>query len=111
MEPKISTIADSMREGKLSDLEPGTNRIILGRLLASQLEVGVGDTVTVMTPGSGEAGGTKDELVPILREFTVAGIFEAGLQEDDSVARAHQSRGRGDATRSRRSDRHSTQVR
>jgi len=84
MEPKISGIADSMREGKLSDLEPGTNRIILGRLLASQLELGAGDTVTVMTPGSGEAGGTKDELVPILREFTVAGIFEAGLQEDDA---------------------------
>jgi lipoprotein-releasing system permease protein len=84
MEPKISGIADSMREGKLSDLEPGTMRIILGRLLASQLELGVGDTVTVMTPGSGEAGGTKDEPVPILREFTVAGIFEAGLQEDDA---------------------------
>ena len=84
MEPQISGIADSMREGKLSDLEPGTNRIILGRLLASQLELGVGDTVTVMTPGGGEAGGTKDELVPILREFTVAGIFEAGLQEDDA---------------------------
>lgn len=83
MEPKISGIADSMREGNLSDLEPGSNRIILGRMLAYQLEVGVGDTVTVMTPGSGEAGGTRDEVVPILREFTVAGIFEVGLQEDD----------------------------
>jgi lipoprotein-releasing system permease protein len=83
MEPKISGIADSMREGKLSDLEPGANRIILGRMLAYQLEVGVGDTVTVMTPGSGEAGGTRDEVVPTLREFTVAGMFEVGLQEDD----------------------------
>jgi lipoprotein-releasing system permease protein len=83
MEPKISGIADSMREGKLSDLEPGSNRIILGRMLAYQLEVGVGDTVTVMTPGSGEAGGTRGEVVPILREFTVAGIFEVGLSEDD----------------------------
>jgi lipoprotein-releasing system permease protein len=83
MEPKISGIADSMREGKLSDLEPGSNRIILGRMLAYQLEVGVGDTVTVMTPGSGEAGGTRGEVVPILREFTVAGLFEVGLQEDD----------------------------
>lgn len=83
MEPKISGIADSMREGNLSDLEPGSNRIILGRMLAYQLEVGVGDTVTVMTPGSGEAGGARDEVVPTLREFTVAGIFEVGLQEDD----------------------------
>jgi lipoprotein-releasing system permease protein len=83
MEPKISGIADSMREGKLSDLQPGSNRIILGRMLAYQLEVGLGDTVTVMTPGSGEAGGTRDQVVPTLREFTVAGIFEVGLQEDD----------------------------
>ena len=33
-EPKVSTIADAMREGKLSDLKPGLNRIILGRMLA-----------------------------------------------------------------------------
>jgi lipoprotein-releasing system permease protein len=55
METQVSTIADSMREGKLSDLTPGRNRIILGRMLAYQLEVGVGDTITVMTPGNGGA--------------------------------------------------------
>jgi lipoprotein-releasing system permease protein len=84
LEPRVSGIADSMREGKLSDLEPGSNRIVLGRMLAYQLEVGVGDTVTLMTPGSGEAGGTEGEIVPVLREFTVSGIFEVGLQEHDS---------------------------
>src|SRR5450631_252646 len=68
METQVSTIADSMREGKLSDLEPGQNRIILGRMLAYQLEVGVGDTITVMTPGNQEGG-----IVPILREFHVSG--------------------------------------
>ena len=41
-ETQVSTIADSMREGKLSDLTPGRNRIILGLMLAYQLEVGVG---------------------------------------------------------------------
>ncbi len=80
LETQVSTIADSMREGKLSDLEPGRNRIILGRMLAYQLEVGVGDTITVMTPGNGGAG-----MVPILREFYVSGIFEVGLQEHDSA--------------------------
>jgi lipoprotein-releasing system permease protein len=34
LETQVSTVADSMREGKLSDLEPGQNRIILGRMLA-----------------------------------------------------------------------------
>jgi lipoprotein-releasing system permease protein len=84
LETQVSTIADSMREGKLSDLEPGQNRIILGRMLAYQLEVGVGDTVTVMTPGSGEAGSGQGGIVPVLREFYVSGIFEVGLQEHDS---------------------------
>jgi lipoprotein-releasing system permease protein len=90
LETQVSTIADSMREGKLSDLTPGGNRIILGRMLAYQLEVGVGDTVTVMTPGNGRAairGGADQEggIVPVLREFYVSGIFEVGLQEHDSA--------------------------
>jgi lipoprotein-releasing system permease protein len=85
LETQVSTIAESMREGKLSDLEPGQNRIILGRMLAYQLEVGVGDTVTVMTPGNGEAGRGQGGIVPILREFYVSGIFEVGLQEHDSA--------------------------
>jgi lipoprotein-releasing system permease protein len=85
METQVSTIADSMREGKLSDLEPGQNRIILGRMLAYQLQVGVGDAVTVMTPGSEEGGGAQGGIVPVLREFYVSGIFEVGLQEHDSA--------------------------
>jgi lipoprotein-releasing system permease protein len=44
--------------------------------------VGVGDGVTVMTPGSTGAGGG---IVPRLQEFQVVGIFEVGLQEHDSV--------------------------
>jgi lipoprotein-releasing system permease protein len=86
LETRVSSIADAMREGKLSDLEPGTNRIILGRMLAYQLQVGVGDHVTVMIPGNpASAAGGADALVPRLRDFSVTGIFEVGLQEHDSV--------------------------
>jgi lipoprotein-releasing system permease protein len=81
LEPTVSNIADSMREGKLTDLQPGMNRMILGRMLAYQLEVGVGDTVTVLTPGVGGRGA----VLPVLRQFQVVGIFEVGLQENDSV--------------------------
>jgi lipoprotein-releasing system permease protein len=73
-----------MREGKLSDLEPGMNRIILGRMLAYQLQAAVGDQITVMTPGNA-ASGAGDSIVPRLRDFDVVGIFEVGLQEHDSV--------------------------
>jgi lipoprotein-releasing system permease protein len=86
LEPQVSSIADAMREGKLSDLEPESNRIILGRMLAYQLQVGVGDQVTVMIPGNAaSAAGTSDAIVPRLRDFHVVGIFEVGLQEHDSV--------------------------
>jgi lipoprotein-releasing system permease protein len=81
-EPKVSSIADAMREGKLTDLKPGSNRIILGRMLAYQLQVGTGDTVVVMIPGSAASGGG---FAPRLQEFEVVGIFEVGLQEHDSV--------------------------
>src|SRR6201996_9854243 len=82
-EPKVSSIADAMREGKLADLTPGSNRIILGRMLAYQLQVGLGDTVVVMTPGNAEANGGT--FTPRLQEFEVVGTFEVGLQEHDSV--------------------------
>src|SRR5579863_5810811 len=73
LEPQVSSIADAMREGKLSDLEPESNRIILGRMLAYQLQVGVGDLVTVMIPGNAaaSAAGGGDALVPRLRDFHV----------------------------------------
>jgi lipoprotein-releasing system permease protein len=89
LEARVSSIWDAMREGKLSDLTPQSNRIILGRMLAYQLQVGVGDQVTVMIPGTGArtggAGGASDAIVPHLRDFHVVGIFEVGLQEHDSV--------------------------
>jgi lipoprotein-releasing system permease protein len=84
LEATVSTVGDSMREGRLESLAAGQNRIILGRMLAYELEVGMGDTVTVMTPGTGSKAGTGS-VVPTLREFEVAGIFEVGLQEHDSA--------------------------
>ncbi|MGO9633486.1 MAG: lipoprotein-releasing ABC transporter permease subunit [Steroidobacteraceae bacterium] len=82
LEARVSTIAGAMREGKLNDLKPGMNRIILGRMLAYQLQAGVGDDITVMAPGGTAAGGG---IVPRLQQFQVVGIFEVGLQEHDSV--------------------------
>jgi lipoprotein-releasing system permease protein len=80
-EPKVSSIDDAMREGRLSDLKPGSNHIILGRMLAYQLQVGAGDTVVVMIPGNAAGG----QFAPRLQEFQVVGTFEVGLQEHDSV--------------------------
>jgi lipoprotein-releasing system permease protein len=82
LEGQVTTIADAMREGKLSDLKPGTNRIVLGSALAYELEVGLGDTVTVMIPDRTADGGA---IIPRLQNFEVAGLFEVGLPETDGA--------------------------
>jgi lipoprotein-releasing system permease protein len=85
-EVTVSTIASTLVEGSFEALKPGSDRVVLGRGLAYQLGVSVGDPVTVMIPSSNAAG----EVMPRIRQFTVGGIFEAGLQDHDSVlALAH----------------------
>ena len=82
LESQVTTIADAMREGKLTDLQPGMNRIVLGSALAYELEVGLGDTVTVMIPDRTADGGA---IIPRLQNFEVAGLFEVGLPETDGA--------------------------
>jgi lipoprotein-releasing system permease protein len=83
MEPQVSSINESLREGKLSDLKPGMNRMILGRGLAYELQVGVGDSITVMIPGTSPNG--SDNFTPRLQDFDIVGIFDVGSQEQDGV--------------------------
>jgi lipoprotein-releasing system permease protein len=80
VEAEVSDIEPHLVAGRLADLEPGARRIILGRVLAWQLGADVGDELTVMVPGRElvRSGGR-----PQLQTFTVAGVFEVGLQEHD----------------------------
>ncbi len=79
-EPRVSEIADKMKQGKLTDLQDGEFRIILGQELAILLGVGVGDPVNVFIS---EATVTPLGALPRAKRFTVVGIFEAGAQEYD----------------------------
>lgn len=80
LEPKVSTLGEKMKVGSLNDLTPGSFRILLGTELAMMLGVDVGDSVTVLVP---EARSTPVGVVPQMKRFTVAGLFEAGMQEYD----------------------------
>lgn len=80
-EPKVADIGSKMIAGKLSALADGSWGIVLGRDLALQLGVNVGDKVVVYAP---VISVTPIGAVPRLRRFTVVGIFEAGMQEYDS---------------------------
>ena len=86
-EAGVSDVLDHIRRGDVRELEPGSYNIILGSELAYSLGVGLGDGVTVVSPQImvGPTG-----LMPRLRRFTVAGVFEVGMYEyDRGVALVH----------------------
>lgn len=57
------------------------NSVVIGHRLAEKLGVGVGDTVTLISPkGNATAFGT----MPRMRGYTVAGTFNVGMFEYDS---------------------------
>jgi lipoprotein-releasing system permease protein len=82
----VSEAARAMSQGRLADLLPGSDRVIVGAIVAQRLAVTVGDTLTLLVPAINPDG----TPTPRLREFEVAGIFEVGLQDHDGVlALAH----------------------
>jgi lipoprotein-releasing system permease protein len=79
-ENSVSDLGAKMKEGTLSSLKPGEYNIVLGRELALQLGVRVGDDVNVFVS---EATVTPIGPIPRARRFHVTGIFEVGAQEYD----------------------------
>jgi lipoprotein-releasing system permease protein len=81
-ESRVSEVSEKMLSGNLSDLKAGEYNIIMGLGLASRLQVGPGDKVTVIAPRlkASPVGAT-----PLMRRFTVVGVFEFGEFENDST--------------------------
>jgi len=80
-EARIGQLDESMIAGSLDDLVPGSRRMVLGRVLAADLAVRLGDTVTVLLPRADSSG----NLVPEIGAFRVSGIFEIGLADHDAT--------------------------
>ncbi len=79
-----SPVSEHMLIGGFELLVPGEYGIIIGRALASSLNVTVGEQVRIMSAES-----TRYTLLgrlPSQRKFRVVGIFEMGSELDDSVA-------------------------
>ena len=81
-EARITELAAKLRDTALGTLQPGAWRIVLGAELARQLGVRRGDKVTLVAP-SGQV--TPAGVLPRLKQFTVAGTFEAGHYEYDNT--------------------------
>ena len=80
LEPEVSALADVLREGSVDALEAGSFTMLIGSMLADDLDIGVGDTVVLLLA---QGRVTPAGIFPRMRSFTVAGVFEAGMYEYD----------------------------
>jgi lipoprotein-releasing system permease protein len=85
LEPSVTGIKEAMKQGSLDSLanesEDQPPAILIGEDLAKQLDVRLGDSVTLVTPQ-----GTLSPMgmIPRTRRARVAGIYNLGLYEFDS---------------------------
>ena len=77
----VSELGRAITQGRLRDLTAGSEGIIVGAVIAERLGLSSGDTLSVLVPTVGADGAPQ----PKLREFTVAGVFEVGLQDHDGT--------------------------
>jgi lipoprotein-releasing system permease protein len=80
-EPRVTGFVQSIKVGSLADLKPASDNVIVGAIIADRLGLTRGDTVTLLIPTVTQDGAPA----PKLRQLNVAGVFEAGLQDDDGV--------------------------
>src|SRR2546421_789430 len=80
-EDRVADLGRLMRSGSIAELKPGAFNIILGGDLARALGALPGDKVAVIAP---QGLVTPAGLIPRLKQFTLVGTFEAGINEADA---------------------------
>ena len=80
-EGEVEKLAGAIIEGHLQDLQPGSDRVIVGKSFAQMLGLGIGDPVMVLIPTTDADGAPQ----PRLREFQVVGVLAAELQDTDAL--------------------------
>jgi lipoprotein-releasing system permease protein len=88
LEPQVSDFASHLLVGKLTDLEPGRQAIVLGSGLASALDATIGDEVTVLVPvraAANQGGIAGLDIQPRIQTFELRGVFQAGAAEHDNT--------------------------
>jgi lipoprotein-releasing system permease protein len=79
-EKTVGGLADHVTEGSLDSLRGGDYRIVLGKVLAEELRVKVGDTVVLVVA---KGNTTPIGVIPRQKRFQVGGLFNAGMYEYD----------------------------
>ncbi|OWY40018.1 lipoprotein-releasing system transmembrane subunit LolC [Xenophilus sp. AP218F] len=87
LEDQVVDVGRHMVAGKLENLKPGEFGVAMGVELARQLNVGMGDKVTLLTP---QGSITPAGMIPRSKQFTVVGLFKVDMFEfDASLAMIH----------------------
>jgi lipoprotein-releasing system permease protein len=79
-EGRVIDLSSHLLSGSLTDLAPGSYRVILGNELAEEIGAKVGDRV-VLIVALGDV--TPLGIIPRMRSFQVAGILSVGMYEYD----------------------------
>ena len=79
-EDQVSGVGGTMLQGELASLESGSFNVVLGIELAAELQVGIGEKVTVTLA---EGIVTPAGVVPRTKRFVVSGIYRVGMYEFD----------------------------
>jgi lipoprotein-releasing system permease protein len=82
-----SLIAERMTQGNYLDLKPGSFNVVISQILATQLNVRVGQRLRVISTEASVF--TPLGRVPSQRLVTVAGLFSVNSEMDDKVILMH----------------------
>lgn len=79
---KLTLVRDNIKVGRLADIALDGNFVAIGARLAETLGVGVGDTISLISPeGQVTPFGTTPRIVP----YQIAAIFEVGIFDYDKA--------------------------
>jgi len=76
------TMNQNVIAGSLAALRPGSNRVAIGSRLAEALGLGIGGSITIISP---QGRTTPFGTVPRIVDYEVAAIFEVGLYDFDKA--------------------------
>jgi lipoprotein-releasing system permease protein len=85
-EAAVSKISSSMINGKVSQLQAGEYRIVIGEIMARFLGVYVGDELSVVLP---RVTVSPVGIFPRVKRFTIVGVFQVGAELDGNTVFIH----------------------
>lgn len=85
-EAQVSSVAEHLLQGRLDDLKPGEDGIIVGELIARRFRLNLGDSITLIVPEPSESAAG---ITPRLQRFTLVGVFKVGAELDANLALIH----------------------